>query len=242
MKLRVLIADDEAPARREMRRLLARHPEVEITAEAKDGDEAVAMIQKHSPDLVFLDIRMPGRDGFGVLDALEPPMPEIIFSTAYDQFAVDAIRRGALDYLLKPVAPEDLEAALRRAGERLAVRGPAERAGGRLAPGDRAYFRDGKAAFLVEVEKILWLESEGNYTRVVTTTARPLVRRPIQYFEDRLDPQHFFRINRSQIAGLDHVKSTRPIEGGRIAFDLGEGRVLEVSRRQARIFQEKFKL
>ena len=103
MKLRVLVADDEAPARKEMRRLLASHPQVEIVAEAKDGDEAVAMIQKHGPDLVFLDIRMPGRDGFGVLDALEPPMPEIVFSTAYDQFAVDAIRRGALDYLLKPV-------------------------------------------------------------------------------------------------------------------------------------------
>lgn len=242
MKLRVLVADDEAPARREMRRLLAAHAEVEIVAEAKDGDEAVSMIEKFAPDLVFLDIRMPGRDGFGVLDALEPPMPEIIFSTAYDQFAVDAIRRGVLDYLLKPVAPEDLKAALRRAGERLAARGPVERVNARLALGDRAYFRDGKAAFLVEVEKILWLESEGNYTRVVTTMAKPLVRRPIQYFEDRLDPQHFFRINRSQIVGLDHVKSTRPIEGGRISFDLGEGRVLQVSRRQARIFQEKFKL
>lgn len=242
MKLRVLVADDEAPARKEMRRLLASHPQVEIVAEAKDGDEAVAMIQKHGPDLVFLDIRMPGRDGFGVLDALEPPMPEIVFSTAYDQFAVDAIRRGALDYLLKPVAPEDLAATLRRAEERLAGRSGRAGVTGRLQPGDRAYFRDGKTAFLLEVEKILWLESEGNYTRVVTSTARPLVRRPIKYFEDRLDPAHFFRINRSQIAGLNHIQATRPLEGGRICLDYGEGKSLEISRRQVRVFHKKFSL
>jgi len=242
MKLRVLVADDEAPARKEMRRLLAAHPEVEIVAEAKDGDEAVAMIQQHAPDLVFLDIRMPGRDGFGVLDALEPPMPAIVFSTAYDQFAVDAIRRGALDYLLKPVAPEDLDAALLRVRERLPARGKGGEESARLGPGDRAYFRDGKAAFLVEVDKILWLESEGNYTRVVTAEAHPLVRRPIQYFEERLDPRHFFRVNRSQIAGLDHVKATQPIEGGRIRLEFNEGKFLEVSRRQARAFQERFSL
>jgi two-component system LytT family response regulator len=242
MKIRVLVADDEAPARREMRRLLSAHPEVEIVAEAKDGDEAVTLIQQHAPDLVFLDIRMPGRDGFGVLDALEPPMPQIIFSTAYDQFAVDAIRRGALDYLLKPVAPEDLATALVRVRERLASRGREGEGSGRLGPGDRAYFRDGKAAFLVEVEKILWLESEGNYTRVVTPDAHPLVRRPIQYFEERLDPRHFFRVNRSQIAGLDHVKATRPIEGGRIRLEFSEGKFLEVSRRQARAFQKRFAL
>lgn len=240
MKVRVVVADDEAPARKEMRRLLSNHPDVEIVGEAKDGDEAVAMIQQHGPDLIFLDIRMPGRDGFGVLDALEPPMPEIVFSTAYDQFAVDAIRRGALDYLLKPVAPEDLQAALDRVRERLAVRGRVREKEGRLSPGDRAYFRDGKTAFLLEVSQILWVESEGNYTRVVTPAARPLVRRPIQYFEDRLDPAHFFRINRSQIVGLGHVKSTRLLEGGRITLELGEGRNLEVSRRQARVFREKF--
>lgn len=242
MKLRVLVADDEAPARKEMRRLLAAHPQVEIVAEAKDGDEAVGLIQRSSPDLVFLDIRMPGRDGFGVLDALEPPMPEIIFCTAYDQFAVDAIRRGALDYLLKPVAPEDLAAALRRTEDRLAARVGDSGVSGRLKPGDRAYFRDGKVAFLLEVAQILWLESEGNYTRVITPSARPLVRRPIKYFEDRLDPAHFFRINRSQIASLGHIQSTQPIQGGRIQLNYGEGKSLEISRRQARSFQAKFSL
>jgi two-component system LytT family response regulator len=244
MKLRVVVADDEALARKELRRLLTKgHPEVEIVGEATDGDEAVTLIQKEAPDLVFLDIRMPGRDGFGVLDALEPPMPEIIFSTAYDQFAVDAVRRGALDYLLKPIAPEELANAVRRALERKAARGPATAEGqGKLGPGDRAYFRDGKAAFLVEIGKVRWLESEGNYTRVVMEGAKPLVRRPLKYFEERLDPAHFFRANRKQIVGLGAVKGTKPVEGGMIELDLGEGAKVEVSRRQARAFKEAFRL
>lgn len=242
MKLRVVIADDEALARKELRRLLSKgHPEVEIVGEATDGDEAVALIQKEAPDLVFLDIRMPGRDGFGVLDALEPPMPEIVFSTAYDQFAVDAVRRGALDYLLKPIAPEDLAHAIRRAAERKAARGEIPQQG-KLRPGDRAYFRDGKAAFLVEIDTILWLESEGNYTRVITPDARPLVRKPMKYFEDRLDPVHFFRANRHCIVNLAKVRVTRPLGGGRIQLDLGDGRAVEISRRQARSFSEKFSL
>jgi two-component system, LytTR family, response regulator len=244
MKLRVVVADDEALARKELRRLLTKgHPEVEIVGEATDGDEAVTLIQKEVPDLVFLDIRMPGRDGFGVLDALEPPMPEIVFSTAYDQFAVDAVRRGALDYLLKPIAPEELANAVRRALERKATRGPVTAEGqGKLGPGDRAYFRDGKAAFLVEIGKVRWLESEGNYTRVVMERARPLVRRPLKYFEERLDPAHFFRANRKQIVGLGAVKGTKPVEGGMIELDLGEGAKVEVSRRQARAFKEAFRL
>jgi two-component system LytT family response regulator len=244
MKLRVVVADDEALARRELRRLLTKgHPEVEIVGEATDGDEAVDLIQKHAPDLVFLDIRMPGRDGFGVLDALEPPMPEIVFSTAYDQFAVDAVRRGALDYLLKPIAPKDLANALKRAHERVAVRVPGREDGkGKLGPGDRAYFRDGKAAFLVEIGKVKWLEAEGNYTRVVMDGAKPLVRRPLKYFEERLDPSHFFRVNRRQIVGLGMVKGTRSVEGGMIELDLGDVAKVEVSRRQARAFKEAFRL
>jgi two-component system LytT family response regulator len=244
MKLRVVVADDEALARKELRRLLTKgHPEVEIVGEATDGDEAVALIQKHVPDLVFLDIRMPGRDGFGVLDALEPPMPEIVFSTAYDQFAVDAVRRGALDYLLKPIAPEDLANAVKRAHERKAVRLPGGEEGkGRLGLGDRAYFRDGKAAFLIEIGKVKWLEAEGNYTRVVMDGARPLVRRPLKYFEERLDPSHFFRVNRRQIVGLGMVKATRPMENGVIELDLGDATKVEVSRRQARAFKEAFRL
>lgn len=241
-KIRVLIADDEAPARRELRRLLQVHPEIELVAEAKDGDEAVELIRQHSPDLVFLDIRMPGRDGFGVLDALEPPLPEVIFSTAYDQFAVDAVRRGALDYLLKPVAPEDLARAIQKAGDRIQLKGSAVRKNGRLRATDRIFVQEGQTSMFFEVGSIRLLESEGNYTRIRTATAHGLVRRPIKYFEIRLDPGEFFRANRAQMVNLKVIKECKPVEGGRLAAHLEEGTPIEISRRQARAFRELLRI
>jgi two-component system LytT family response regulator len=241
-KIRVLIADDEALGRKEMRRLLKAHPEVEIVAEAEDGDDAVELIQKHAPELVFLDIRMPGRDGFGVLDALEPPLPEIVFSTAYDQFAVDAVRRGALDYLLKPVAPEDLARAIQKAAERINLKGPAIRKDGRLRATDRIFVQEGQTSMFFEVGSIRVLESEGNYTRIRTAQAHGLVRRPIKYFEVRLDPGEFFRANRAQMVNLKVIKECKPIEGGRLTAQLEEGTPIEISRRQARAFRELLRI
>jgi len=241
VKIRAVLADDEALARKELRRLLQAHPEIELVAEAKDGDEAVELIQKHNPDLIFLDVRMPGKDGFGVLDALEPPLPEVIFSTAYDQFAVDAVRRGALDYLLKPLAPEDLARAVQRAQEKISGRAPRE-AGARLRLEDRVFVRDGKKAMFVEVGSIRCLESEGNYTKILAPEGHILVRRPIKYFEDRFGPDDFLRANRAQIINLRQVKSWEPLSEGRLKAVLEDGTEVEISRRQARAFRERSRL
>jgi len=241
-KIRVLIADDEALSRRELRRLLKVHADLEIVAEAEDGDQAAELIEKHSPDLVFLDIRMPGRDGFGVLDALEPPLPEIIFSTAYDQFAVDAIRRGALDYLLKPVAPEELARAIEKARERIAPKGPKLRKDGRLQSSDRIFVKDGKKAMFLEVGKIFYLEAQGNYTKVISPSGQILMRRPIRYFEERLDPKLFLRANRSLMLNLEVVARWEAIQGGRFKAILEGGSSFEISRRQSRSLQERMKL
>lgn len=242
-KIRTLLADDEAPARKELRRLLQVHPEIELVAEAKDGDEAVELIRQHSPDLVFLDIRMPGRDGFGVLDALEPPLPEVIFSTAYDQFAVDAVRRGALDYLLKPIAPEDLAQAICRAQEKIAATGSAGRSpGDRLNLQDRVFIRDGKKAMFIQVGSIRCLESEGNYTKVLAQEGHILMRRPIKYFETRLDPSVFLRANRAQLINLQRVREWKPGEQGKLLAVLDDGTPVEISRRQAQLFREKSQL
>jgi len=241
-KIRVLVADDEALGRRELRRLLKVHADLEIVAEAEDGDQAVELIEKHSPDLVFLDIRMPGRDGFGVLDALEPPLPEIVFSTAYDQFAVDAIRRGALDYLLKPVAPEELARAIEKARERIGAKGPKLRKDGVLRGSDRIFVRDGKKVMFLEVEKISILESQGNYTKIVSSLGHVLMHKPIGYFQDRLDPDLFLRANRSIILNLARVSQWEPIHGGRFKATLEGGGSFEVSRRQSRALQQKLKL
>ena len=241
-KIRVLIADDEALGRRELRRLLKVHADLEIVAEAEDGDQAVELIEKHSPDLVFLDIRMPGRDGFGVLDALEPPLPEIVFSTAYDQFAVDAIRRGALDYLLKPVAPEELARAMEKARERIGAKGPKLRRDGMLRGSDRIFVKDGKKVMFLEVEKISILESQGNYTKIVSSLGHILMHKPIGYFQDRLDPDLFLRANRSIMLNLARVSLWEPIHGGRFKATLEGGASFEVSRRQSRALQRKLKL
>ena len=241
-KIRVLIADDEALGRRELRRLLKVHANLEIVAEAEDGDQAVELIEKHSPDLVFLDIRMPGRDGFGVLDALEPPLPEIVFSTAYDQFAVDAIHRGALDYLLKPVASEDLARAIDKARERIGARGPKLRRDGMLRGSDRIFVKDGKKVMFLEVEKISILESQGNYTKIVSSLGHILMHKPIGYFQDRLDPDLFLRANRSVMLNLALVSQWEPIHGGRFKATLEGGASFEVSRRQSRALQQKLKL
>ena len=241
-KIRVLLADDEALGRRELRRLLKVHADLEIVAEAEDGDQAVELIEKHSPDLVFLDIRMPGRDGFGVLDALEPPLPEIVFSTAYDQFAVDAIRRGALDYLLKPVAPEELARAMEKARERIGAKGPKLRRDGMLRGSDRIFVKDGKKVMFLEVEKISILESQGNYTKIVSSLGHILMHKPIGYFQDRLDPDLFLRANRSIMLNLARVSLWEPIHGGRFKATLEGGASFEVSRRQSRALQRKLKL
>ena len=241
-KIRVLIADDEALGRREMRRLLKTHADLEIVAEAEDGDQAVELIEKHSPDLVFLDIRMPGRDGFGVLDALEPPLPEIVFSTAYDQFAVDAIHRGALDYLLKPVAPEELARTVEKARERIGAKGPKLRRDGVLRGSDRIFVKDGKKVMFLEVEKISILESQGNYTKIVSSLGHILMHKPIGYFQDRLDPDLFLRANRSVMLNLARVSQWEPIHGGRFKATLEGGASFEVSRRQSRALQQKLKL
>ena len=241
-KIRVLVADDEALGRRELRRLLKAHADLEIVAEAEDGDQAVELIEKHSPDLIFLDIRMPGRDGFGVLDALEPPLPEIVFSTAYDQFAVDAIRRGALDYLLKPVAPEELARAMEKARERIGAKGPKLRRDGMLRGSDRIFVKDGKKVMFLEVEKISVLESQGNYTKIVSSLGHILMHKPIGYFQDRLDPDLFLRANRSIMLNLARVSLWEPIHGGRFKATLEGGASFEVSRRQSRALQQKLKL
>lgn len=241
MKIRAVLADDEALARKELRRLLQAHPEIELVAEAKDGDEAVELIRKHSPDLIFLDVRMPGRDGFGVLDALEPPLPEVIFSTAYDQFAVDAVRRGALDYLLKPLAPADLAQAVKRAMEKISGR-PVREAGAKLKLEDRVFVRDGKKAMFLEVGSIRCLESEGNYTKILAPEGHILIRRPIKYFEEKFSPEDFLRANRAQIINLHRVKSWEPLMEGRLKAVLDDGTQVEISRRQARAFRERSRL
>jgi two-component system, LytTR family, response regulator len=219
--MKALIVDDERLARLELRRLLAAHPEVEILGEARGGEEALALIPKLAPDLIFLDIQMPGMTGFDLLERLED-LPQTIFTTAYDEYALKAFEVNALDYLLKPVVPARLAAALAR------VRPPAEPS--RL---EQVFVRDGDRCWIVRLPEIFLLESEGNYTRLYFGSERPLIRRSLNSLEEQLDPGTFFRAGRKQIVNLKWIEKVDIAIAGGLAVTLRGGRAIEMSRRQS---------
>ena len=206
--MKALLIDDERLARNELRRLLAAHTDITIAGEAVDVEDALAKIAALQPDLLFLDVQMPGADGFSLLEQLEPPLPAVIFTTAYDEFAVRAFEFNALDYLLKPVDPNRLVAAL----EKLRARPAAGAEPGeavpqhRLAPEDKVFVREGDRCWFVPVRNIRLLESEGNYTRVHFDDSKPQLFRSLTAMEERLAAKHFFRANRKQVINLAWVE------------------------------------
>ena len=236
--MKVLIVDDERLARGELRRLLAAVPDVEVAGEARDVDEALALIDKLDPDLLLLDVQMPGGDGFSLLERLDHA-PAVIFTTAFSEHAVRAFEVSALDYLVKPIAPDRLAAAIAKAATHL---GPADAAERRLGAGHRIFVREGERCWFVALEDIVVLESEGNYTQIVFGTQRPMIPRSLVSLEERLDPAMFFRANRRQLINLRHVVSLAPVFDGGLAVKLTGDIAVEMSRRQARLFQATTKL
>jgi two-component system LytT family response regulator len=228
--MKALIIDDERLARLELRRLLAAHPDVEIAGEARSGIEAREMIGELSSDLIFLDIQMPGMTGFELLESLEE-VPQVIFTTAYDQYAIRAFEVNALDYLLKPIAPERLAAALAR------VRPHSEPA--RL---EQVFVRDGERCWIVRLPDIFLLESEGNYARLYFGNERPLIRRSLNALEAQLDPALFFRADRRRILNLKWIEKVEVGVSGGLLITLRGGRTVEMSRRQSARLREVMSL
>jgi len=239
--MKALLIDDERLARAELRRLLAAHAEIEIAGEAAEAEEARNRIAELRPELIFLDVQMPGEDGFALLESLEPPLPQVIFTTAYDEFAVKAFEFSALDYLMKPVDPARLAAALAKLD--LGAGAPA---GGtraeRLSADDKVFVRQGDRCWFVEVKSIRLLESEGNYTRVHFADAQPLLFRSLNAMEERLDGHMFFRANRRQVINLGWIDKIEPWFSGGLLVNLKGGPKVELSRRQAQAFREKMSL
>ena len=244
--MKALLIDDERLARNELRRLLAKHPDIAIIGEAANADEARTRIAELVPDLLFLDIQMPGDNGFVLLESLEPPLPQVIFTTAYDEFAVKAFEFNALDYLLKPVDPVRLAVALEKTRARM--EGPAAGAvaslerPSRLAAEDKVFVREGERCWFVEVKAIRLMESEGNYTRVHFGDAQPQLFRSLNAMEERLDPRAFFRANRRQIINLAWIERIEPWFSGGLLVYLKGGLKVELSRRQAQAFREQMSL
>lgn len=241
--MKALLIDDERLARNELRRLLTAFPVITIAGEAANAGQARTQIAALHPDLLFLDVQMPGETGMQLLESLEPPVPQVIFTTAYDEFAVKAFELNALDYLLKPVDPARLAAAIERlqAKAGTAPTDPAEKLA-RLDAADKVFVREGDRCWFVEVKQIRLLESEGNYTRVHFDDAQPQLFRSLNAMEERLDAKCFFRANRRQIINLAWIEKIEPWFSGGLLVQLKGGAKVELSRRQAQEFREKMSL
>lgn len=238
--MNALIIDDERLARAELRRLLSAHPGVTVVGEAANAAQARERVAELKPDVIFLDIQMPGESGFELLESMEPPVPLVVFTTAYDEFAVKAFEFNALDYLMKPVDPARLAAAV----EKLRAIGIAKESArtGRLALEDKVFVREGERCWFVQVKSIRLLESEGNYTRIHFDDAQPQLFRSLNAMEERLDPKYFFRANRRQIINLSWIDRIEPWFSSGLLVTLKGGAKVELSRRQAQEFRERMSL
>lgn len=245
-KIRVLIVDDEPLARRGIRQHLKAVEDVEIVGEAANGKEAVAAIERHRPDLVFLDVQMPLVDGFGVAEIVGPEkMPVTVFVTAFDEHAIRAFEINALDYLLKPFDPERFQKTLERARRQIRSSGDLEQKFSALLENlqtmrskpeaaaflEKIVIKERGRIFFVPVEEIVWISSDGNYVKLHLKEKAHLLRETMDRIESRLDPKMFLRLRRSTIVRIDEIKELQPLFAGEYAVVLKSGVKLVSSRR-----------
>ena len=243
-RLRVLVVDDARLARREVQTLLAAMEGVECIGEADDVPAAREAIARLHPDVVLLDIQMPSGSGFDVLDGLQVP-PSVIFTTAYDQYAVQAFDANALDYLLKPVEASRLQAALDKARARIAEAAPTARSSGdtaKLGAEDTVFLRDGERCWFVALGEISRIVVDGNYARLWFRGQNALLSRSLAALEARLEPGLFFRANRNTLVNLRKVRGVELSVADGYDLTLEDGSQVEVSRRQARELRERLAL
>ena len=236
-----MIVDDEPLARERLASLLSAEQDVEVVAQCRDGEEAVAALEQHTPDLVFLDVQMPGLNGFEVIEAVGPEkMPLVVFVTAYDQHALRAFQVRALDYLLKPFDRDRFKDALQRARAHI-QRDETGDLGRRLLAlvkdlrrdqpkTDRLVVKSGGRLFFLRTDEIDWVEAAGNYVRLHVGPASHLLRETMNAIEGRLDPEKFFRIHRSRIVNMERIQEMQPWLNGEYAVLLRTGTRLTLSR------------
>ena len=245
--LRTLIVDDERLARRELRRLLEPHEAVTVAGEAANADAAEAAVHEKNPDLLLLDVQMPGDSGFDLLTRLDA-VPHVVFVTAYDEYAIRAFKVNALDYLVKPVEPERLAQAIETVQARAAEDGPQAAGAGDeesrspLAAEDQVFVKDGERCWFVRLADVRLFEAAGNYTRLYFDGEEPLTHRSLSYLEERLDPDRFFRASRQHILNLRWVADVTPWATDKLKATLEDGTEVELSRRRSRAFREQLSL
>lgn len=243
--MRTLIIDDERLARKELMNLLEPFTEIEVTGECSNADEAAQMIKETQPDLIFLDIQMPGKNGFELLEELVS-VPKVIFVTAFDEYALKAFQVNALDYVLKPIDPERLNSAIDKVAQ---LEDPPAPNGEMevhnediLGLDDQIFLKDGEKCWFVTLRDVRMFISEGNYVRVMFNDQKPLVLRSLNNLEKRLDERAFFRANRKYIINLKWVDKIETWFNGGLMVKLSSEEQVEVSRRQSSKFKELLSL
>jgi two-component system, LytTR family, response regulator len=243
--IRAIIIDDERLARNELRKLLIDFPEIEVVAEGANANEGLEKIETINPDLVFLDIQMPGKTGFDMLAELDKA-PHVIFTTAYDEYALKAFEVNALDYLLKPVEPRRLADAIQKLHiqeeKEQSMNGEVSVNREMLREDDQVFVKDGERCWFVKLSEIRLFESVGNYAKVFFGPNKPLILKSLNALEERLDEKTFFRANRKHIVNLRLIDKIEPYFNGGLLLEMKGGEKIEVSRRQTVKFKEMMSL
>ncbi len=242
--MKTIIVDDERLARQELKNLLSSVDGIEIIGEATNSDEAIEIIEDQKPELVFLDIQMPGKDGFALLEELTF-VPKVVFVTAYDEYAIKAFEVNALDYLVKPVNPDRLKEAINKVKESIDLedqKAQKRDASAELTGDDQVFLKDGDKCWFVALKDIRMFESDGNYVKVYFHKFRPLIHKSLNSLEEKLDKREFFRASRKYIINLKWVEGIESWFNGGLMVTLKGGERLEISRRQAVKFKEMMSL
>ncbi len=240
MNIRTVIVEDSRLARNELKELINKYGEMELVGEAENVDEGFELINRESPDLLFLDINMPEKDGFELLEMLDN-VPITVFTTAFDEYAIKSFEYNALDYLLKPVSEKRFALALDKVRTKLGNRN-SEVKSNKLSPESQIFIKDGESCWLVKIGDISQFEIVGNYTRVFFENKKPMLYKSLNQIEEKLPEESFFRANRQQIINTNYIQNVVPWFNGKLKLTMKNGEEIEVSRRQSYIFKDKMSL
>ena len=240
--IKAVIVEDSRLARNELKELIKKYPEIELVGEAENVDSGFDLIQSTHPDLLFLDINMPEKDGFELLEMLDE-VPMTIFTTAFDEYAIKSFEYNALDYLLKPINEKRFALAIEKVKVNLEGKeGESNSIIERLTGNSQIFIKDGEKCWLIKIGTISHLEIVGNYTRVVFDDQRPMLYKSLNQVEEKLPEKYFFRANRQQIINTNFIQNLVPWFNGKLKLTMQNGDEIEVSRRQSYLFKDKMSL
>ena len=238
MIIRAVIVEDSRLARNELKELIKEHKEIMLLGEAENVDKGFELINKVNPDLLFLDINMPEKDGFELLEMLDE-VPVVIFTTAFDEYAIKSFEYNAFDYLLKPINQKRFSTSITKVSEQFSDNSQSNENINTLSLDKQIFIKDGDKCWLVKINDISHFENVGNYTRVFFEKNKPLIYKSLAKIEEKLPNDVFFRANRQQIININHVKKVVSWFNGKLKIEMNSGEEIEISRRQSYIFKDQ---